>query len=459
MRCRTLIFISVLALTLILAACAKTECRKDVDCTKPHFTATCVENKCAYTPIPGECGNGLCDDDENKCTCSQDCGECAGKAGKYLVQQCNAQKTDCVQDIPETAQKPITQTRELTAAGSKIAATTTFNQPFNLLRDQVELEFKLSVLGQGVSDLTITRLELTGMTPDKRTVPLADKTVHRPLYEGAKAQEYMIIGFPTAERDGELTNLNLKVYVDYVLTSGTTTASKSMVLPHPYQALKFAWALPEKSSGCPASCDDGNPGTEDVCGPETSYFCEHRPVPGVCGNGICDGTKNPCTCAQDCGPCAGGGTYTTKSCVSNACITQVKPGIKTQPQSLFDDRDLSAFHLQNNYKYNAPFNIKTDKFSLEFTLYEKQATVSSAKITDIRLLEGAQEIAYTKADKELSTIGQKETVEFMIPSLPAAEQEKSMILRVWYEYVQNNQTKQADYTKALGKITLLNPDV
>jgi hypothetical protein len=374
------------------------------------------------------------------------------------VQHCSAQQ-ECVQDIPATQQKPITQTRELTTGGSRISVTTTFNQPFNTRKDQFELEFGLNVLAPTMSEVIITRLELTGMTPDKRTIPLSDRSVNKQVQEGSKVTEGLIIDFPTTEPDGELTNLNLKIYLDYVLISGATVTPKSTILQHPYQALKFIWARPEKSPGCPASCDDANPGTEDVCGPETLFFCEHRPIAGACGNNVCDGTENKCTCPQDCGPCTGGGTYLSRSCVNNACLAQLKPGIMVQPQSLFDDRDLSAFHLQNSYKYNKPFNLKTDKLVLEFTLYEKQDTVSSVKLKDVRVLEATQELAYANIAKELTTLGQRETAELMIPAVGAAEQERALILRVWYEYVQAGQTKQGDFTKPLGKVMLVNPDV
>ncbi len=461
MRYKSLLFIGILAAVLILAGCAKAECKKDAQCSKPHYAGTCTDKKCVYEPIPNECGNGQCEAPvgENKCTCGADCGECTGKAGKYLVQQCNAQD-ECVEDIPATTQKPITQTRELATGGSKISVTSTFNQPFNIKKDRLELEFKMSVLAPSMSDVMISRLELTGMTTDKRTVSLTDKTVDKSLFaEGSKFKEYVIIDFPGTEKDGELTSLNLKIYADYVQTSGTTVTPKSTTLNHAYQSLKFAYARPEKSPGCPASCDDANPGTQDVCDASTSYFCENKPIAGACGNGICDGTENPCTCVQDCGPCSGGGTYLTRSCVSNACLAQLKPGVTAQPQSLFDDRDMSAFHMQNSYKYNKPFNTNADKFTLEFTLYEKQDTVSSVKIKDIRLLAGTQEIAYITAGKTLSSVGQKETVELSVPAQATPEVERNLNLRVWYEYVQDSTTKQGDYSKGLGKVTLLSPDV
>jgi hypothetical protein len=457
MRCKSLVIITVIALLLILAGCSKAECKKDIDCTKAHFTGKCTDKKCAYTPIPNECGNSLCESKENKCTCPDDCGSCSGKLGKYLEQMCNDKQTECIQDIPASAQKPITLTKELSTGGTKFELTTYFNQPFNIKKDQFELEFSINSLASGMSDIKISRLELTGMTSDKRTIQLTDKVVNRNLFEGGRVKERLIIDFPTNDKDGEFTNLNLKVYLDYVQTSGTSSSQKSTTLTNSYSSLKFAWAKPNVTGGCPV-CEN-MPGMSSDCGPQTSFFCTYTPIPGVCGSGVCDGSKNKCTCPADCGPCTGGGTYLSRACVSNNCVSQLKSGITVQPQSLFDARPMGPFELQNNYKYNSPFNVKTDKFTLEFKLQSKQSDVGTIKLTDVRLLDGSQEIASTTIGKELANKDDKQTADFTVTAAGAAEQERSLTLRVWYEYTQGNDTKQGDFSKALGKVVLLNPDV
>ncbi len=459
MRCRHLVIIAVIALLLILAGCGKAECKKDEQCVKAYYTAKCVDKKCQYTPIPGECGNGLCEAKvgENTCSCTDDCGDCSGKLGKYLEQTCNTNKTACIQDIPATAQKPITQTKELSTGGSKIEATTTFNQPFNTKKDQFMLEFGINSLASGMSDIKIARLELTAMTPDKRTIQLADKAVNRNLFEGSTAKERLIIDFPTADRDGELTNLNLKVYLDYVQKSGSSSTPKSATLANSYQSLKFAWAKPNASSGCPV-CEK-IAGMKEECGLQTSFFCNYKPIPGACGNGICDGSETKCTCPADCGPCTGGGTYLARSCVANSCVAQLKQGITVQPQALFDPRSMGVFELQNTYKYNSPFNVKTDKFTIDFKLQQKQDTIGSVKLTDLKLLDGSQEVASAVIGKELANKGDVQSVEFTIPAGGAEEQERSLNLQVWYEYTQNDEAKSGDFSKPLGKVVILNPDV
>jgi hypothetical protein len=458
MRCRQLAFIGLLAAVLILAGCAKAECKKDADCQKPHFTGQCVDKKCVWTPIPGECGNLKCESGENECKCSDDCGECAGKSGKYLVKQCSPED-ECAEDIPVTSQKPITMTRELSTAGTKISVTSSFPQPFNLKKDQLELEFEINVLSPSMSELKVTKIELTATTPDKRTVSLADKSIDKHLYEGSRIKEHLILGYPTNEVDGEFTNLNLKLYLDYVVASGTTVTSKSVTLTHPYQALKFAWAKPAGMSSCPEKCDDGNPGTDDkVTRTADGCFCEFKPKTGACGNGICDAAENKCTCASDCGPCAGSTNYLVRSCVGTNCLSQLKPGITAQKQSIFDERSLGAFELQNSYKFNKPFNTRADALAIEFTLYTKQDSVSSVKFKDARLLDGTQEIAAASIGKVLTTAGQKESATISIPAVQG-EQERTVTLRVWYEYVKDGTTEQGDFSKSLGKLQIISPDV
>lgn len=448
---------ALIGVLIMLSACEKPECREDADCVREHFVGECVDKKCSYEPIPDECGNLVCEEraGENKCTCAVDCGECSGKSGKHFVLACV--DSTCVERIPQA--KPITQTQELSFAGSKLTTTTTFYQPFNLGADTWDLEFTLSLLAESISNVRVTRLELTGLTKDKRTVLLASKTVNKYLWaEGSTLEENLILDFTTAEKSGEFTGLTLKIFVDYTTSTAAATQQKSTVLQLRYRALRFEWAKP-KTSVCP-DCDDNNPGTKDYCGPETNYFCKHDPIPGVCGNFVCEPGENKCSCAQDCGPCTGTiGAYLMRGCVGTECKAQLKPGVTITPKSLFDDRDLSAFHLQNNYEYNEPFNTRTDKLVMEFSLFEKQESVGEIKITEARLLERAEEIARATIDVTLASIGDAATAEIMIPSLPIPEQQKTVTLRVWYEYEKDGETIRNSYAKALGKIVFVTPSV
>lgn len=76
--------LGIILLFLILGGCQKPECENAADCAEQTGkTASCVEGKCSYTPLPGMCGNGLCEknENENPCSCPSDCKipKCEGK--------------------------------------------------------------------------------------------------------------------------------------------------------------------------------------------------------------------------------------------------------------------------------------------------------------------------------------------------------------------------------------------
>ncbi len=48
---------------------------------------------------------------------------------------------------------------------------------------------------------------------------------------------------------------------------------------------------------CPGSCDDNNGCTQDHCSSSTEYLCANDPIPGCCGNNICEEGED---CMIDC---------------------------------------------------------------------------------------------------------------------------------------------------------------
>jgi len=56
----------------------------------------------------------------------------------------------------------------------------------------------------------------------------------------------------------------------------------------------------KKAPKCPDSCDDNEPCTEDICGEETDYKCEHNVLTPCCGNMQCEEGETPESCDQDC---------------------------------------------------------------------------------------------------------------------------------------------------------------
>ncbi len=454
---KSFLLLGAVLLVLVLAGCSR-ECKINTDCIKPHFTGKCDVRVCVYTPVPNDCGNGICDSSENKCICAFDCGICQGDNGPYLKYSCvnNA----CLDSVPLDRIKPVYLSSEAKSSGITFKVTSDFNQPFNLKQDLFKLDF--SVMSAGLSsDITLRRIELTGTAKDRSTVTLYDKPVDRPIALSQDVSESFVLSFPSSESYGDLSNLVLEVFYDYSMIASGKASQKSASFQIKYPSLKtFTWVMPKEEYVCPASCDDKNPATEDTCGKDTNYFCSHKPILGQCGNSLCESAENKCTCASDCGPCSGSsGNYMTFACADNKCISQLRPSFAPEVKKIFDDRDLSYFHLQNNYDFNDPFNIKTDSVSLSFSLYDKKEEVTQIRITDIRLFEGASEIAYIRPGITLSNIGETVPASVSIPDISGIEDSKALTLAVWYELDRSGQMSKNEFRKSLGSITLVKPGV
>jgi len=455
---RILLILGIVAL-LILAGC-RGECKTAADCTAKSsnaFTTACTDKKCVYTPIPNACGNRNCETGEDRGNCQQDCGPCKGKVigSQYMEYATVGDK--CLEEVIPSLVKPIYSSADMSSGGDKFKIDTIYEQPFNLKKDTFDITVTLAEQGQNNRDERIITAELTATTKDKRTITLARRSINKYLWTaGSQIKEDLILEFPTAELEGELTNLILKIQYEYAILQAGKKTIKQGTLQNRYKE-KFIFAKPTTTYQCPTNCDDKNPGTRDYCSAQTNYFCRHDPIPNACGNFICDGAENKCTCPQDCGVCGGGaGNFLDYTCQGAQCITILKTGVTIQPNTLFDDRSLGPVQLNNNYKFPTPFNIKTDKFQLDFKIYRIDPAVSGMKIQTVRLLEGQQQLAEQEVGKELSE-DKPTTVTVTIPSITEPEEEHTINLGVWYSYTQSGQEKQGNFQKALGKITLINP--
>ena len=456
MNVKAFLFIFLTISLLVLSACTKAECKANSDCFKQHYISSCFEKKCVYSPIAGECGNGLCETNagENKCTCPDDCGICAGPVSPNMEQTCV--RNACLESVLPEKIKPIASSAELAAGGDKIRITTSYNQPFNMRSDLFNVKFSIISESRYNSDRRIAKLVLTGQTTDKRTITLAEKNLNRNLWPEIDVDADLIANFPATLKEGTISNLELQITYEYSTGTGLQKTPKSTIVKSPYRGASFLWVKPTTQYPCPESCDDNNPGTQDICDSSTESFCGHMSIPGMCGNFVCEQGEDRCTCPQDCGPCSGiAGTYIEFACMQNKCVAQFKPGITVTPASIFDDRNLVQFHLQNNYMYQNPFDIKTDRFTLNFNLYDKVIDASNVKITAARLFEGTNEIASVVRPLALANIGQTGMLEMIVPAQPLPEIERSITLQVWYEFDRNNQTTKGSYTKSIGKISFV----
>ncbi len=446
MRCRYLILVSL----LVLASCAPKECSSSNDCAeRSAFSASCAKGECVYSPVPNVCGNERCESGETKANCANDCGGCNGKvSGSQLLeyQQVNGR---CVEGVPSVLVKPVVVANDVAGGGNRFHFDTVYSQPFNLRKDQFEFAIQLD---QGLQnrDLFITDVELSG-TKDRRSVVFARKSISRPLIEGVHLREVLVLDFPMQELEGELSNLVLKFKYEYVSVQGDRLVRKEGSAQIAYKD-KFVVVNPPSQYPCP-DCNDNNPATLDSCNQQN--FCEHEPVPGVCGNGLCDGAENKCDCAKDCGACSGTGSVTVYSCKANQCVASLRDSVVLTPHNIFESRDIGPVELANNYRFTTPFNVMTDVLSVDINRYGADASVSKITIETLRLLEGSQVIAELSINQELGLAPMN--LSLKIPPLPVVEKEAALAVAVWYSYVQNDKTQRGMFQKPLGRLLIVSP--
>lgn len=449
--------IGILVLLLSISSCGEPEpqgvcpasCDDNDVCTKD----VCSKDtgfQCRNTPIEG---------------CNPACGApCTGQAGKYMTMQCDVEAKKCAADVSKSLKvSPVPILLEQLLKGFNFRVEMVMNQPFNMQRDTVQMKISSTAIPAGVSSLKIKSAELSGLNAAKQTLIIARKDIGKTIYSSSDiVSDEMRVDFPTADYDGIFTGLKLTVYVEYSqLVYGKMQSFEDKVQML-IRSQSLEWLRPTITPKCPASCDDNDPATDDSCSQATGYFCVHTPKAGVCGNQVCDSGEDKCACPEDCGPCSGDASanmvYQCSS--SNQCVTLLKPGVQ-QPVSVFDDRNLNIFHIQGTFSYNNPLNVKADTFSAEFKLFNIGALYQNVKIATVKLMDMDKEIASVDPNRVFTSVGDTFTAELPITSFAGTEEDKSVTLKVWYEYDQmagNVSThKLGNYAKGLGKITLVNP--
>ena len=442
---------------LVLVSCVKPECAVARDCTAKSaasFSASCAGGKCAYIPIPNTCGNARCEQSEDQNTCPSDC-ICQGKVlGTQYLEFQSVQK-QCVEGVIPKFLHPVILASDATNAGDKFHVETSYVQPFNLKKDFFSLVVRLEK-GAKTFDERLLDAELSGMTKDHRKLVLGRKELGNSLWDGVPFEDALVLSFPSFEQEGELNTLVLKVRYEYAVMEGGRVSRKEGVFQVNYREM-FVFVNSQLSYPCPSvqECDDHNRGTREVCGPQTNFFCVHEPVPGACGNGGCDATENKCTCAHDCGLCAGGGSFTELSCSANKCVASLRANTVITPNNIFESRDLGPITLSVNYKFNDPLNVKMDKFVLDLQRDKVDQGVTKVTIEKVRLLEGVQVVAEVPVNKDVDAV--PVAIPVSVPALAIVESEKSLVVGVWYSYVQNEKTQEGMFQKPLGRLTLVSP--
>lgn len=227
-------------------------------------------------------------------------------------------------------------------------------------------------------------------------------------------------------------------------------------------------------SKCPESCDDEKVCTRDVCSKDTKYECRHIPVPNcVCGNGDCDEAagENQCTCAEDCGACAGQvSDSVVYKCVNDVCDVSVKPEL-LQLKTTTDAFTLSAGKLIAVSEMNLPFNFVKDVVNLKLHMENFATGVDKIKITKVEFTGYSSRQKTTLAEREVNKMlwTTDTVIEEVIPLVyKGTEQEgefAGLYIKVYYEYdkestsgiVQKSESKELKYP--FGKFKFVNTGV
>lgn len=427
MKWRSLIFVLLVSTLLILAACGKKECEVSADCEpQPGMVARCTaDNECRYV--------------EKKTTPT------APPAPK--------------EDVGFF-------TSDVRSLGNTFQVDTTVTTPFEINEDLVDVKILLKTIATGYSEFTITKIELMGV--DKKTrqkIRIGEKTVNKPLWiVDDFIEEQVRVAFPTAEKRGTFSNVEAVITYDVVFMSRGVPTDKTSTMKSLLRRFELDWTK-SASAQCPASCDDGNQITEDVCDASTGFFCEHNYLPNNCGNYICERGETQCNCGQDCGPCSGDiGEFLEQGCVQNTCLSQIKQGVTSETKNIVDERRLSAFTLSNQFVYNEPFNANRDTIAVEVALFERGETIAQVRIANIQLLEGTNLLSEAQVKKILPSIGSAATADLTVPKQTNPEVSKALTVRVWYEWVREVEGKDPElskgkFDKSLGRITIISPDI
>ena len=213
----------------------------------------------------------------------------------------------------------------------------------------------------------------------------------------------------------------------------------------------------------------------------TDKKCAYNVKEDCCGNGMCeDGTRgtkdfgeNKGSCGDDCGICTGEtGEYLelvfdekTKECATGVDDTKVTE------ENVVDNIDLRFLKLTATYSYSKPFDIDNSLFNVKMKLDSKDDSVSSIRITQIKILEtagrsGTSSIFGEKNINQVLWDSSSVINKGVILSVPVegTETEKSITLEIYYEFTRTDRgtetVEKGSYKKDLSdKLLFVNPTV
>ncbi len=447
---------------LFIAGCgAPPECKVKADCPDKlcKIKTGCENTKCKYTEIDKCCGNGKCEDkaSENYCNCDKDCKAIAFNKTRTMNYVCNEDNTEYRLGIdPKTADSETTSS-DLSFSGFTASTKITSKNPFNVDQDAFKLEFTLFKKNDDVTKPAIKRIEVKAEVNDNDVV-LAEKEVGQVLWTDKNSIE---VELPVTGllKDGEEQAVeSVNFLIDYEYMQGSGAAAKPKTGATKYKLDKtIAFVNPTFTRKCPASCDDKNSCTDDLCSKDTNYFCYNKYKTRCASNGMCETGENRCNAPKDCGYCEGDvSQFLEMACTEDdECVYAVKEGLAEQVTKL-DSFDFGPGKMNTEIRYNKPFETGKSELQVTITLADitESEFVSPLEIVEFRALEGNTQLGKTSVGEEMTQIGDETTKEFTVDITGLSpEFKKSIALEIDYRYKSKSGSAGKEVTKESGLMT------
>jgi hypothetical protein len=135
-------------------------CPEDCDDQNPDTEDICglsTNFLCKNIAKPNTCGNQVCDDGENQCSCAQDCGRCDRRTPSLTY---GCKEGVCAADVNLIAIRTQTLLDERQLPFFKIKTMFTFKNPFEVNKEEFKLDFRLISKGDDVDKVVITSISL-----------------------------------------------------------------------------------------------------------------------------------------------------------------------------------------------------------------------------------------------------------------------------------------------------------
>ena len=281
------------------------ECDDNIDSTED----ACNQGQCQNNPIPGVCGNGICEVlfNEYCSTCPLDCNNDPTACGQLDdgLSSGGISYSGSVRGIVFTTKADTDLTiYEINAAVITSAAHTlklyskmgVFNGESDL--NYWDLLFNGTIETHCLDDTGSSYCSRSGIKiPISTTRPVSIPAGSYRTFYLAISSTYMLLDSGYAEGAIVYQNDDLEVFAGTTIKGDLTDIHQNGMKfrgSFDYDYGIFEWKCTSSSE-----CHDFKSFTTDEC---VDNVCQNNPIPGICGNGICEVWQNEycSTCAADC---------------------------------------------------------------------------------------------------------------------------------------------------------------